>query len=230
VRKIFWALAAATCLTAAPVSAADIVIGAGNGGNSFPFGSGTTSPATYQQVYNKNQFASPIMITAISFLRQSGGTQVNGGLYTLSASTTNAAVDGLSATFADNIGANNTQVFSGSLAPNFDGNRLRFVFSTPFAYNPNAGNLLLNFAISGVSGANPAIFFKADNGDAGGVFSRRHNFGSGFEGFGLQTTFETGGLAGVPEPTTWAMLILGFGVIGGAMRSARRQSVRVTYA
>jgi PEP-CTERM motif len=37
-------------------------------------------------------------------------------------------------------------------------------------------------------------------------------------------------VAGVPEPTTWAMLILGFGVIGGAMRSARRQSVHVTYA
>ncbi len=28
--------------------------------------------------------------------------------------------------------------------------------------------------------------------------------------------------AGVPEPATWAMLILGFGVVGGAMRSRRR--------
>jgi hypothetical protein len=30
-------------------------------------------------------------------------------------------------------------------------------------------------------------------------------------------------LGGVPEPTTWAMLILGFGIIGGAMRQARRR-------
>jgi len=34
--------------------------------------------------------------------------------------------------------------------------------------------------------------------------------------------------AAVPEPATWAMLIVGFGLVGGAMR--RRHSVRVTYA
>jgi PEP-CTERM motif len=32
----------------------------------------------------------------------------------------------------------------------------------------------------------------------------------------------------VPEPANWAMMIVGFGLVGGAMR--RRQSVRVTYA
>lgn len=32
----------------------------------------------------------------------------------------------------------------------------------------------------------------------------------------------------VPEPATWAMMIVGFGLVGGAMR--RRHSVRVTYA
>ncbi|NTZ43843.1 PEP-CTERM sorting domain-containing protein [Altererythrobacter sp. SALINAS58] len=37
--------------------------------------------------------------------------------------------------------------------------------------------------------------------------------------------------AAVPEPTTWAMMLLGFGFIGGAMRSAkRRQKVTVSYA
>ena len=34
----------------------------------------------------------------------------------------------------------------------------------------------------------------------------------------------------VPEPATWAMLILGFGVVGGALRSARRKQPAVTYA
>ena len=29
----------------------------------------------------------------------------------------------------------------------------------------------------------------------------------------------------VPEPSTWAMLLLGFGAVGGAMRSRRRQKV-----
>ena len=34
----------------------------------------------------------------------------------------------------------------------------------------------------------------------------------------------------VPEPATWAMMILGFGLIGGALRSRKAQAVRVTYA
>lgn len=43
-------------------------------------------------------------------------------------------------------------------------------------------------------------------------------------------TLESVNAAGaVPEPSTWAMLILGFGLIGGAMRSRRRQSVQVSY-
>jgi hypothetical protein len=34
--------------------------------------------------------------------------------------------------------------------------------------------------------------------------------------------------AAVPEPATWAMMIIGFGLVGGAMR-ARRQTVRVSF-
>ena len=36
--------------------------------------------------------------------------------------------------------------------------------------------------------------------------------------------------AAVPEPATWAMMLLGFGFIGGAMRSRLRQKVIVSYA
>jgi PEP-CTERM motif len=37
-------------------------------------------------------------------------------------------------------------------------------------------------------------------------------------------------LASIPEPATWAMMILGFGLAGGALRNARRgQAVRVRY-
>jgi hypothetical protein len=35
---------------------------------------------------------------------------------------------------------------------------------------------------------------------------------------------------GVPEPATWAFMILGFGMVGGAMRSRQRTAVRVAYA
>lgn len=44
-----------------------------------------------------------------------------------------------------------------------------------------------------------------------------------YDSTGLQ-----GSIASVPEPTTWAMMIGGFGVVGGAMR--RRAKVRVAFA
>ena len=34
----------------------------------------------------------------------------------------------------------------------------------------------------------------------------------------------------VPEPATWAMMLMGFGMIGAGVRSRRRSSVRITYA
>ncbi len=36
--------------------------------------------------------------------------------------------------------------------------------------------------------------------------------------------------ASVPEPATWAMMLLGFGMVGFGLRSRRDQAVRVTYA
>ena len=35
---------------------------------------------------------------------------------------------------------------------------------------------------------------------------------------------------GVPEPSTWLMMILGFGAIGGMMRTKRRQQSRIRFA
>ena len=38
-------------------------------------------------------------------------------------------------------------------------------------------------------------------------------------------------LAAVPEPATWAMMIVGFGLVGGAMRSAKqRRKLAVSFA
>lgn len=36
--------------------------------------------------------------------------------------------------------------------------------------------------------------------------------------------------AAAPEPATWAMMLLGFGVVGGALRRRRKQAVRVRFA
>jgi hypothetical protein len=37
-------------------------------------------------------------------------------------------------------------------------------------------------------------------------------------------------ISAVPEPATWAMMLLGFGMIGMATRARRKSNVRVTYA
>lgn len=47
----------------------------------------------------------------------------------------------------------------------------------------------------------------------------------GFDNF----TFD-GLQSGVPEPATWAMLVLGFGLIGGALRSRQQRKVGVSFA
>jgi PEP-CTERM motif len=64
-----------------------------------------------------------------------------------------------------------------------------------FAYNVPAGARLTGY----VNGSQTASFVSNGN-------------------FGFRTFVET---AGVPEPTTWAMMIIGFGLIGGAMRQRR---------
>src|SRR4029450_11694734 len=73
------------------------------------------------------------------------------------ASTTSHSIAGLSTTFAENLGADNTLVFSGTLiwatanlpgpgdTRQFD---IVFPFTTPFLYDPAAGNLLLDLQFS----------------------------------------------------------------------------------
>jgi hypothetical protein len=38
------------------------------------------------------------------------------------------------------------------------------------------------------------------------------------------------GAGAVPEPATWAMMIVGFGIVGFGLRTRRKQTVRVAYA
>src|SRR5262249_49432831 len=90
------------------------------------------------------------------------------------ASTTRRSVAGLSTTFAENLGTNNTLVFDGTVnlkTGNLPGpgNTRQFdyvfPFTTPFLYDPAAGNLVLSLQIEGSGSAvtfdlvsgNPAI-------------------------------------------------------------------------
>lgn len=208
----FTKLACLAVLALAPVtSASALVIGTPNGGNCFPFGCGGGS--RYQQVWDAAAFGGPLTITSISFNLNSGGGPINGGTYILSLSTTATAVNGIDdVAFGSNVGGDDTIIYSGTLASQFDGTTLLFSgFS--FAYDDSMGNLLLDVKVSGISGG--SNFFDATNGTAT-QFSRAHDFGGGFDNFGLVASFNA-----VPEPASWAMLIAGFGLVGAAARRRR---------
>ncbi len=123
---------------------------------------------------------------------------------------------GLANNFSDNVGGDNTMLFSGSLSPNLlFANTFDFTipFSSPFVYDPANGNLLLSvYMVSGTS-VTPGVFcFLADaNPDLGRVYQA---FGQGTPyvnvGYGLQTRFEDAPLGSqVPEPATYLNVIIG---------------------
>ncbi|MHC1762879.1 MAG: hypothetical protein AB9869_01045 [Verrucomicrobiia bacterium] len=132
----------------------------GNGFGTSPTGGPTSVRA--MRIFDASQFAAlsgPSLLTQFAWrpdriLGQSGPRSVNLRIY---ASTTTRSVAGLSMTFADNLGADNTLVFNGTLnwtTGNLPGpgNTRQFdvVFpcTTPFLYDPAAGNLLLDTQLS----------------------------------------------------------------------------------
>lgn len=216
------AVAVALAVTAVPASAVDFTIGTPTGGNCFPFGcqiAGQTS-TRYQQVYDAGAFSGPVTISALTFTVASGSGALIEGPVSLSLSTTSAGVATINTSdFNANVGANSTVVFADVL-PAISGGLLTLTFSTPFTYNPQAGNLLLDLSRARIGSDFFGTFFQATNGGST-LFSRAHNYGINTIGHGLVTTFSTTTPA-VPEPASWAMLITGFGLIGAVARRRRR--------
>ncbi len=132
----------------------------GSGNNSYPFNIFplAVSSLRFQQVFNAGEFGTRrLLITDLEFRPDAAqGIDFLGFIndIQINLSTTSAAADGLSTTFANNVGANNTIVYprynltlsSGFLGPllgpkNFD---VTIRLNTPFVYEPTLGNLLLD--------------------------------------------------------------------------------------
>lgn len=216
-------------LCASAAWADSITVGTANSSNAFPFG----GPAfggigtRYQQVYDASSFAGPITITGLGFVGGNGG-DFRTANYELSLSTTSRAVntiDGFLA--ATNVGADETVFFDAVLS---GASPTTLSFTVPgFAYDPSLGNLLLDVELTSL-GALPAGSKAAydEMTNSGGLFSRAHNFGTGFDDRGLVTLFEfdQGGGGGgtdaevVPEPGTLLLVSL---VLGGWLLRRRRR-------
>lgn len=233
------AFAVALCIAGASLSAnaTNIVVPGslenveGNTNNGFPFNLGpfAVSSMRYQQVFDAAEFgAGPITITGIAFRPDA----ISGAAFgptmlpniTIALSTTSQAVDGLSATFASNIGADVLTVFNGTLTlsssftgagpKDFD---ISIDFQTPFAYDPNLGNLLLD-----VTNPNSTTTTQFDAHNADDAISRVYASSSGAVSgstvnptVGLVTLFKT---QAIPEPGTLALFGLGLAGLGFARR------------
>ncbi|HWX16586.1 MAG TPA: PEP-CTERM sorting domain-containing protein [Chthoniobacterales bacterium] len=210
----------------------------GDTNNSYPFNLtpfGVPSQR-YQQVYAASQFgglpSGGGFITQIIF--RPDATFGNAFTSTLpdiqlDLSTTSAADDGLSSTFANNVGADDTVVFargpltlsSGFTGPpngpkDFD---IIITLTTPFFYNPANGNLLMD--VRNFGGGSTTFFDAAfTTGDGSSrVFNSDVNSGTG----STDTEALITGFTIVPEPGSAALLLVGGGTLLGWFWGCRRR-------
>lgn len=223
-------LASALFLSATPSSAATVVFG-----SPAPTSTGDCTPSCtpqFQTVYSRTKFGSaPVAITAITYFLSS--QQANLQNYTITLSTSANAVGSLSSTFANNVGVDATTFYSG--IPNSTTGGQDITFAGLFNYDPTLGDLLVDIAHSG----SDAGLYSSYEGSEVGLAQRVYSFEASGDGsvtspsYTIATRFTTGPVvaAAVPEPSTWALMLLGFGFVGGAMRTTkRRQKVTVSYA
>ena len=211
-----------------------------------PFTYRGTSGSRTQQVYSADFFGGAQSISGIAF-RSTPGFR-NGATYdnvSINLSTTSFGDESgtpLSSIFANNIGSDAMNVFNGALsfaAPTTDGFDYIINFSQAFAYDPSKGNLLLDVTIPvGSTVGGPGFFlasYDTANRENDGVFSVNAVFdGSATSGVantaGTITQFTGAALAGgVPEPATWALMIIGFGGVGGTMRRRAKVQTNVSF-
>jgi hypothetical protein len=127
----------------------------GNSSITAPAGSGTG--LRYMQIFDASQFGAlsgPSVLTQLALRPDTTPGPSRTLTYRVYASTTSRSVAEMSTTFADNLGTDNTLVFDGTFTQTTEnlpgpGDTRQFdilyPFTTPFLYDPGAGNLLLDF-------------------------------------------------------------------------------------
>jgi len=193
----------------------------GNSSLAAPFQTSTSS--RLQQVYGESafRFVEPgqgFLIREIHFrLDEAMGVPFSETFpdFQVNLSTTSRGPDQLSPVFAENIGANQTTVYTrSSLAVSASriGFSVQIPFSRPFLYDPYAGNLLLDISNFQPGTASP-LDAVAKLGDSVSIVGGRATDLQGLTfTAGLATEFVVD-IVPIPEPRTWALLLLAGAVL-----------------
>lgn len=203
-----------------PAYADTVTIGTNTNANVFPFSSGYLGE--YQQIYSASMFSGPVYITGITFFPTA--SVLISGQFTIHLSTTSAGVTTISSTYANNIGADNTQFFSGTVS------NVNSFAGGPFLYDPSLGNLLMD--VNTISASGIPSFSAGCSPDTNRVFNLG---GTGAPTIGFFTLCGAGGPYGlltqftvapvnsaVPEPAT--LLLVGSGIASIYLKRKRRAS------
>jgi hypothetical protein len=143
----------------------------GNTSSTTP--TGTDNGTRVMYMYDASQFQAlsrPAYLTGFALRPDQtiGPSGPRTGTFKIYVSSTRRSMDQFSTRFSDNIGADNTLVFDGTLTfstknQSGPGNTLQFdyvfPFSTPFLYDPTAGNLVVDLQI--IQGQGQAIRFDS---------------------------------------------------------------------
>ena len=215
------------------VYAADIVIP--NALTSTDGNDGGTTGTLFrmQEIYAASEFSvfnSPLLISAIAFrpdvFTRNTFSITNSGLQ-INFSTTGRSPDGLSTTFADNVGPDDTVVRSGPIAlstantgpdagpRDFD---IIIALTNPFLYNPSVGNLLVDFRSVGqlfpfsITGAAPVDAVNVLGDPMSLTLGGLNSLTGEATTFAFVTRFTVSPVTvtAVPEPTT--LLLVGTGL------------------
>ena len=111
-----------------------------------------------------------------------------------------------------------------TLFPTIDGSEFTTNYDSTtntlsFTYTPGDGDPTIHYI--GLFQADTYDLFYDPNGITSGTFSLNDYFANN-PGWSHLDFFDTGGTRAVPEPATWAMMILGFGAVGFSLRRRRK--------
>ena len=168
---------------------------------------------------------------AITYLGTFSGNDCTGGFsdcYAYPGGTNNGPIDLGSPVIIKYGSGGGTEI--SDLFPSIDGSEFDIDLlggnTLEFTYTPGAGDPdVHDFTVKQANGF--ALYYDAVPITSASIALSEYVSQPGFS----HVTFFDTGTPGVPEPSTWAMLLVGFFGIGGALRSVkRREKLTVSYA